>query len=74
MVPELVTEPFTFAIVAETPSGAVPCAPLLVPLEDPLFPLLGGGAADAAPSTLMESFQAHIRPERGVPLTEKNPD
>ena len=74
MVPEVVAELFTFNIVAEPPSGAVPCGPLLVPLEDPLFPLLVGGAADAAPNTLMESFQEHTRLGRGVPLTEKNPD
>ena len=55
MVPEVVTEMFNFAIVAEPPGGAVACEPLL-PLVDPLFPLLGGGAADANPRTLIESL------------------
>ena len=73
MVPEVVTETFTFAIVAEPPGGAVACAPLL-PVVDPLFPLLGGGAADANPSTLVESLQRHSKLGRGVPLTGKNPD
>jgi len=74
VVPEVVAELFAFATTAVPSSGAVPCAPLLVALEDPLFPLLGGGAADAAPSTLMESLQEYTRLGRGVLLTEKNPD
>lgn len=73
IVPEGVTEPLAFAIVAELPGGAVPCGPLL-PLVDPTFPLLGGGAADADPSTLIESLQGHTELGRGVPLTGKNQD
>lgn len=73
MVPEAVEEPLAIAIVADPPGGAVPCTPLLL-LVDPLFPLLGDGAADAAPSTLIESLQRHTRLGRGVPLTGKNPD
>lgn len=64
MVPEVVAEPFV--VVEELPSDVVPWAPLLVgplpmAITDPLFPLLGGGAADADPSTLMERLQEHTR-------------
>jgi hypothetical protein len=62
-VPEVVAEPLPCVVVTELPSCTVPCAPLLTgplltgPLLviDPLFPLLGGGAVDADPSTLVGS-------------------
>jgi len=75
VVPEVVTEPLPFAIVAELPITDA-CALLLMgPLLvlDPLFPLLGGGAADADPSTLLESLQEHTIQGIGVQLTGKNP-
>jgi len=68
VAPEVVAGPlpFAIAIAAELPSGIVLCALLLTRLGpllvvDPLFPLLGGGDADAAPSTLVERPQEHTR-------------
>jgi hypothetical protein len=83
VVPEVIAEPLPFAAVVKTPSDAAPWALLLTLLLltllligplDPLFPLLGGGAADADPSTLMESLQERTGLGGGVQLTGKNPD